>query len=296
MSGFQIITADQRVAETTTTGVILGGSKIGKTSLLHTLDPKTTLFVDLEAGGLSVADWGGDQFEVRDWQKAKDLAVYLGGPNPATPKDQPYGLGHYEYVVSKWGNPAEKLDKYKTIFVDSLTVAGRLCLGWSKNQPEAFSERTGKPDTRGAYGLHGQEMMRWLTHLQHIKGKHVWFVAILEEQTDEFNRKIYVPQIDGSKVGRELPGIVDEVITMAELAEYPDKDGNPGRVFICTRPNKWGFPAGDRSRRLSQVEPPNLGELINKILSPLRPEQQVLNYDLPQPTDQQPQTEQRAEV
>jgi hypothetical protein len=47
------------------------------------------------------------------------------------------------------------LDRYETIFIDSITVAGRLCLQWCRGQPEAFSERTGKPDLRGAYGLHG---------------------------------------------------------------------------------------------------------------------------------------------
>ena len=28
-----------------------------------------------------------------------------------------------------------------------------------RGQPEAFSEKTGKPDIRGAYGLHGREMI-----------------------------------------------------------------------------------------------------------------------------------------
>ena len=80
-----------------------------------------------------------------------------------------------------------------------------------------MSEKTGKPDVRGAYGLHGREMIAWLTHLQHTRGKNVWFVGILDEKLDDFNRKVFVPQIDGSKTGLELPGIVDQVITMAEI-------------------------------------------------------------------------------
>jgi hypothetical protein len=31
------------------------------------------------------------------------------------------------------------------VFIDSITVAGRLCFQWCKGQPQAFSERTGKP-------------------------------------------------------------------------------------------------------------------------------------------------------
>lgn len=57
---------------------------------------------------------------------------------------------------------------------------------------------------------------RWLTHIQRARGKHVWFVGILEEKVDDFNRLHFVLQIDGNKTGLELPGIVDEVITLAE--------------------------------------------------------------------------------
>ena len=49
-------------------------------------------------------------------------------------------------------------------------------------------------------------MIAWLTHLQHTRAKNVWFVGILDEKLDDFNRRIFQPQIDGSKTGLELPG------------------------------------------------------------------------------------------
>ena len=57
-------------------------------------------------------------------------------------------------------------------------------------------------------------MIGWITHLQHTRAKDVFFVGILDEKLDDFNRKVYVPQIDGAKTGLELPGIVDEVLTI----------------------------------------------------------------------------------
>ena len=42
---------------------------------------------------------------------------------------------------------------------------------WSKQQPEAVSERTGKPDVRGAYGLLAREMITLLKHLQHAEAE-----------------------------------------------------------------------------------------------------------------------------
>ena len=124
----------------------------------------------------------------------------------------------------------------------------------------------GKPDTRGAYGLLGREMISWLTHLQHAREKNVIFVAILESVTDEFGRKSWQPQIEGSKTGRELPGIVDQVITY-QWVTFAEGDA-PERCFVCTQPNTWQYPAKDRSGRLDQFERPDLGALIEKITAP----------------------------
>lgn len=260
-----IVTADQRLAEVRgVKGVLIGRWGLGKTFQLWTLDPATTLFVDIEAGDLAVKDWSGDSLRPRTWEDCRDLAVFLGGPNPALRDGQPFSPWHYEQACARYGDPAV-LDRYRTLFIDSITVAGRLCLQWCKGQPQAFSEKTGKPDTRGAYGLMGQEMVGWLTHIQHTRGKHIWFVGILDERTDDFNKKVYELQIDGSKTGLELPGIVDEVITLAQIASG---DGPPYRAFVCHTANPWGFPAKDRSGRLDQIEPPNLGQLMRKLGAP----------------------------
>lgn len=287
MSGLKIISADQRMtAQGGIKGVIFGPAKIGKTSLLWTLDPASTLFVDLEAGGLSVQGWGGDSVEVRDWQSAQNLACFLGGPNPSRRPDQPYSEAHFRYVCERYGDPAA-LAKYQTIFIDSITVASRLALQWAKGQPEAVSERTGKPDTRGAYGLLGQEMIGWITQLQHIGARNVWFVGLLDAKRDDFNRPFFEPQIEGSKTGLELPGIVDEVISMVELvpegaAGGAAKDATPAarpyRAFVCSRPNPWGYPAGDRSGKLDMVEPPHLGRLMQKIREGQRPASTEYTY------------------
>jgi hypothetical protein len=260
-----IITADQRLSEVRgVKGVLVGRWGLGKTFQLWTLDSATTLFVDIEAGDLAVKNWPGDSLRPRTWDDCRDLAVFLGGPNPALRDGQYFSQWHYEQACQRYGDPAV-LDRYRTLFIDSITVAGRLCLQWCKGQPQAVSDRTGKPDMRGAYGLLGQEMVAWLTHIQHTRGRHVWFVGILDERVDEFNRKFYELQIDGSKTGLELPGIVDEVISLVEIAPG---DGPSYRAFVCQTGNPWGYPAKDRSGRLDMVEPPDLGQLMRKLGAP----------------------------
>jgi len=258
---FPIISADQRLAERHGVKlVLLGKSGLGKTTQLKTLPEDSTLFVDLEAGDLSVKDWRGDCVRPKTWPEFRDLAVFLAGPNPALPAEAPFSQAHFDHVCQQYGSP-EQLAKYDTYFVDSITVLSRLCLTWAKSQPAAFSDRTGKADLRGAYGLLGSEMIGALTHLQHARGKHVVFVAILDEVTDDFNRKVFAPQIDGAKTSLQLPGIVDEVITLAELKT---DEGEAYRAFVCHTVNPWGLPAKDRSGRLDLVEPPHLGQLIAK--------------------------------
>ncbi len=168
MTKLHIITADERLAQNRgIKGVITGPSGIGKTSLAWTLDADATLFLNAEAGDLSLQGWQGDMIEIRTWDQARDLACFIGGPNPAFRPDQPYSQAHYDHTLSELGDlPA--LHKYQTVFVDSITVASRLSLQWCKGQPQAFSERTDKPDTRGAYAKQlgplfseGREAARW---------------------------------------------------------------------------------------------------------------------------------------
>ncbi len=270
-----IISSKERLAQKRgIKGCIFGTSGIGKTSLLWTLDPQKTLFINLEAGDLAIEGWDGDTIRPKTWPEFRDFTVFIGGANSALSNDQVYSQAHYDSVCKQFGDPCS-LDRYETIFIDSLTVTGRLCFQWCKSQPQSYSDKTGKPDIRGTYGLQGQEMISWLTHLQHIRDKNIWFVGILDQKTDDFGRKLYSPQIEGSKTGLELPGIVDQVITMAEVN---DGENTPYRAFINHTINPYGYPAKDRSGRLAMIEEPHLGKLMEKIKSPLQARNQNLTY------------------
>lgn len=260
-----IISAQQRMAERKGVKLLmLGKSGIGKTSRLQDLDPTTTLFLDIEAGDLAVADWPGDTIRPASWPESRDFFVFLAGPDKSLPPEAAFSQAHYDHVIEKFGDAAQ-LDRYQTFFLDSITQSSRQCFAWCKTQPGAVSDRSGKPDLRAAYGLLGQEMIGALTHLQHARGKNVVFVAILDERLDDYNRKVFVPQIEGGKTSLELPGIVDEVVTLAEIkAQNADGSDSTYRAFVTHTLNPYGFPAKDRSGRLDLLEPPHLGALIAK--------------------------------
>jgi DNA polymerase III delta prime subunit len=262
----KIITADERLNEKSGAKLLIAGpSGVGKTSLLRTLSEEmlaTTLFVDIEAGDLAVADLRVASVRPRQWSECRDLACVLGGFNPALPADVAYSEAHYNAVMQN--AELAQLASYQILFVDSITAAARLSFAWAERQPEAVSDR-GRKDLRAVYGLHARSMVGWLNQLQHARGRSVIFVAVLEKNVDDFNVTSWQPQIEGGRTGRELPAIVDEIITMTWI-DFGDR--KPVRAFCCTNPNPWGYPAKDRSGRLEQLEPPDLGALIEKLTGP----------------------------
>src|SRR6516225_11095812 len=144
----QIIPADQRLAEKRGPKILLlGPTGIGKTSQLRTLpNLDRTVFVECEAGDLSVIDLKVQMIRIDDWQTACDFACRIGGPNPSFPATMAYSQAQFNAI----GGWLPGLDKIDTIFVDSLTTISRLSFRFAEQAPEAFSERTGKKDLRSA--------------------------------------------------------------------------------------------------------------------------------------------------
>jgi hypothetical protein len=103
-------------------------------------------------------------------------------------------------------------------------------------------------------------MLSWVNQFQHLAGKDVIFVGGLDQKTDDFNMVIYSPQVEGSKMAAELPGILDDVITMAAIQGT--------RKFICQTLNVEGYSAKDRSGKLGVLEDADLGKLLKKIKEP----------------------------
>jgi hypothetical protein len=261
----KIFTAPERLAEPQGVSVLLvGPTGIGKTWLLTTVPPPllpVVLAGDIEAGFSPVNHLPIASVRPRTAQELLDIACAVGGPDPALPASSAFSTAHYAKVSSD--PELMKLAEYQIYFIDSLTAAGRLFFTHCEQLPESTSDR-GKKDLRAVYGAFARLMVAWMRQWQMARGKTVIFVAILERQTDDFGTSVWGVQLDGAKAARELPGIVDQVVSMVAI-DFGDR--KPVRAFVCTADNPWGYPAKDRSGRLEMIEPPDLGKLLAKLTS-----------------------------
>ena len=200
----RIVTADERLsrAANKTTMALFGPSGVGKTTQLKTLPASETICIDLEAGLKSVQDWHGDSIPVRCFDDAIDLACLIGGVNPAADPNGFFSEAHYQHLTTAHPDLVRLIASKSIVFLDSITDLTRQAMAWAKTRPEAMSEKTGKPDTRGAYGLLAREVIGLLKHLQHAPGKTTIMVGILEQVTDDFGKVTWQPQMEGGKAAR----------------------------------------------------------------------------------------------
>ena len=256
-----IITPEERLAELRGARIlIIGPFGVGKTSLLRTIISGTALFVDIENGSLAVDDVPVPHIRPQTWPEIRDVIVRIAGPNRSFTPQEPYSQTHFDRV----GGFLPDIESIHTIFIDTLTSAARLSFRHASQQPEALTDR-GRLDLRGVYGAHAREFLLALHHLQSARGKNIVLIGALETITDDYGRVEHKLQAEGQRVPREILGIVDIVATMNWI---DFGDGKPTRAFVCTSPNPWGFLGKDRSGRLDQIEQPDLGKLIEKILLP----------------------------
>jgi hypothetical protein len=265
MSSLRVLSPADRAHEPRGTSIVLAGpSGIGKTHQVRFLDPARTLVIDADRGALPLRDFPVDIVRPDGWSAIADLFAAIGGPNPSLPAMSAYSEAHCDRVKS-----LIDVARYDTFVIDSVSQVGRESYRYAEAHPEA-SPRGGGRDSRATYGQHARQMIAGLQQAQRgAPNKVIVMTAILERVTDDLNRLEWRVQCEGDKTARELPGIVDHVVILNWTAF---SDGKPPiRAFVTSSPNAWSYPAKTRSDRLDQVEEPDLGKLIRKLLSPAQP-------------------------
>src|SRR5262245_1516459 len=161
-----IITADQRLRAMTVKMQIWGGAGVGKTTLLKTLPPETTLAIAPERGLLAVQR--DDQF----------------GPTYMGDSMEPDTWDEHRQVLAGFQSSAHARNRYRNVFIDSTSVISKHAFEWAEKQPESFT-KGGVPDRRAAYGLLRRELSAWAWGWKNLPDVNVFMIGGLEMKEND---------------------------------------------------------------------------------------------------------------
>ena len=150
----------------------------------------------------------------------------------------------------EWAKGSEEAKQFDSFALDSISEIAEVVLA---------HEKTEAKDPRQAYGAL-QDAMAYIVRAFRDLPKHVYFTAKCEKTADETGRLLYAPAMPGNKLAQSLPYFFDEVLAMRVER---DEDGTTQRALLTSSDGLWQ--AKDRSGRLDDWEPADLGEIIKKI-------------------------------
>lgn len=202
--------------------IVFGASGAGKTSLIKTLP--NPVILSAEAGLLSINDSEIPYIEIRN--VADLMEAY------------------------QWAATSAEAQQFESVALDSISEVAEVVLA---------NEKRKNKDARAAYGELQQTMMDVLRSFRDLNGKHVYMSAKMEKAQDEQGRILYSPSMPGSKLGQQIPYLVDECYA---LRTEKDQDGVVQRALMTQSDGLWSV----KSRaKLDAWEAPDLGAIIRKV-------------------------------
>lgn len=205
--------------------LIYGGSGAGKTRLAATA-PSPVIF-SAEKGLLTLQDFNLPFWQITTFQDLVNAHAWAFGSQEAL--------------------------QFQTVFIDSGSDIAEVVL---KN------EKTLNKDPRKAYGETQDKINGLFRDFRDLVGRNVVLLAKMEYQKDEATgAMVYGPSFPGTKLGQGAPYFFDEVF---HIGRYKGLAPNPDFHALLTKANNQ-YVAKDRSNRLAEFEPADLGYIFNKI-------------------------------
>jgi len=155
----------------------------------------------------------------------------------------------------QWLIDSDEAKQFESIALDSISEVAEVVLA---------HELKHNKDGRAAYGEMNTTMQELIRSFRDIPGKHVYFSAKLEKSQDEMGKMLYNPSMPGKSLTQGLPYYFDLCLA---LRVERDGEGVAQRALMCDSDGTWL--AKSRGGKLDQWEAPDLGEIINKLATPV---------------------------
>lgn len=215
--------------------LIIGPAGVGKTSLIKTLPQPTseTLMISFEGGTLCLR---GTDFDVIE-------------------SDNNDPIGFLENVYSELDSDVYR-EKYKSIFIDSLTEIGQSVLSQLKKDPHYGQAK----NALQMYGKYNDLMTTIIKSFRDMTSYNVFFTALDSVEKDGLE-KFESVNVPGSSLKSSIRAWFDIVVF---YKIFKDENGVLHRKLITSTGES---PlAKDRSGRLEAYEDADLSAIINKVI------------------------------
>jgi hypothetical protein len=211
---------------------IYGPSGMGKTSCVKSLPHHEVLILDAESGIAALQETSIDVVSL----SKDDEGVFV-------PEDKRYDrlLKFNAYIQQP-----EQMKKYKYIFIDSLTEI-------SQNIQKMMSQKFTGFQAWGEYTKALLDLLKFYRDLGHYT---IIFTSLEGRIEDADGASFNHPDVGGKKMKEYVLPQFDEVFRMIV-------DGDKNRFFVTRTTAK--TQAKDRSGKLEELEPANLGEVLKKM-------------------------------
>jgi len=152
-----------------------------------------------------------------------------------------------------WLFQSNEAKNFDTVGIDSVSQLAEIFL---------TQELKRNKDGRKAYGEMSRRVMDLVNGLYYLPNKHIYLIG-KQATADENGVSTKRPYFPGQDLNVKVPHLYDEILHIGE-ANVP---GMAKPVVAIRALPTFGIMARDRSGRLSEFEPPNLGDLFRKCMS-----------------------------
>ncbi len=148
-----------------------------------------------------------------------------------------------------WATSSTEMRNFDMLCLDSISQMAEVYLEDAKQR---------RADGRAAYGLMSERMFGWLSKLYFQQNLHLYLIC---KQMTQDGTSILVPYFPGKDLNTRVPHLFDIILHLANHNIPGHGQHKAFRAFGAT-----DALCRDRSGSLAEYEPPNLTDMINKVM------------------------------